>query len=68
MKRDYRFDTWYVFLAVSVLRDLDATHDYELVSAMNIPPGARSSSCGLRPEPALVYGLATPNDSARFTR
>ena len=25
-------------------------------------------SCGLRPEPALVCGIATPNDGARFTR
>jgi hypothetical protein len=55
-------------MIVSVFRDLDATHVYELVSATNIPSRRMVASCGLRPEPALVCGLATPNDSARFTR
>ena len=55
-------------LIVNVFRDLNPTHIYELVSATNIPSRRMVGSCGLRPEPALVCGVATPNDSARFTR
>jgi hypothetical protein len=55
-------------MAVSVFRDLDATHIYELVSATNIPSRKMVASCGLRPEPALICGVVTRNDSARFTR
>lgn len=55
-------------MIVSAFRDLGATHVYELVSASNIPSRRMVESCGLRPEPALVCGLATPNDSVRFTR
>lgn len=55
-------------MIVSVFNDLDATHVYELVSATNIPSRRMVQSCGLRPEPALVCGIATPNDSALFTR
>ena len=55
-------------MIVSVFRDLDATHVYELVSASNIPSRRMVESSGLRLEPALVCGLAVPNDSARFTR
>ena len=55
-------------LVVSAFRDLDATHVYELVSKTNIPSRRMVESCGLRPEPALICGVATPNDSARFTR
>lgn len=55
-------------MIVSVLRDLDATHVYELVSASNVPSRRMVESCGLRPKPDLVCGAATPNASARFTR
>lgn len=55
-------------MIVSVFRDLDATHVYELVSVTNIPSRRMVGSCGLRHEPALVCGIATPNDSAHFTR
>ncbi len=55
-------------MIVSVFRDLDATHVYELVSASNMPSRRMVESCGLWPEPGLVCGAATPNESARFTR
>jgi hypothetical protein len=55
-------------MIVSVFRDLDATHVYELVSASNILSRRMVESCGLRPEPALVCGTATPDGSARFTQ
>lgn len=55
-------------MIVSVFRDLDATHVYELVSATNIPSRKMVESCGLRHEPNLVCGVATPNDSTRLTR
>jgi hypothetical protein len=55
-------------MIVSVFRDLDATHVYELVSVTNIPSRRMVGSCGLRHEPALVCGIATRNDSAHFTR
>ena len=55
-------------MIVSVFRDLDATHVYELVSVSNIPSRRMVESSGLRLEPALVCGLAMPNEGARFTR
>ena len=55
-------------VVVRAFRDLDATHVYELVSATNIPSRRMVESCGLRHEPALVCGIATPNDGVRFTR
>lgn len=55
-------------MIVSVFRDLGATHVYELVSTSNIPSRRMVESCGLRHEPRLVCGIATPNDSAKFTR
>jgi RimJ/RimL family protein N-acetyltransferase len=55
-------------MVASAFRDLDATHVYELVSATNIASRRMVDSCGRRPEPALVCGIATPNDGARFTR
>lgn len=55
-------------MIVSVFRDLGATHVYELVSTSNLPSRRMVASCGLRPEPGLVCGIATPNDGARFTR
>ena len=51
-----------------VFEDLGATHVYELVSAANVPSRRMVASCGLHPEPSLVCGVATANDSARFTR
>ena len=55
-------------MIVSVIRDLDATHVYELVSASNVPSRRMVESCGLRLEPGLVCGAAMPNESARYTR
>ncbi|BBK33310.1 acetyltransferase (GNAT) family protein [Stella humosa] len=55
-------------MIVSLFRDLDASHIYELVSATNIPSRRMVETCGLRAEPSLVCGIASPNDSARFTR
>ncbi|MDW6021635.1 GNAT family N-acetyltransferase [Mesorhizobium sp. BAC0120] len=55
-------------MIVSVFRELDATHIYELVSPSNVPSRRMVESCGLRPEPDLVCGIATSNDSASFTR
>jgi GNAT superfamily N-acetyltransferase len=50
------------------VRDLGATHVYELVSATNAPSRRMVESCGLRHEPALVSGMAVPADGGRFTR
>ncbi len=55
-------------MVTNAFRDLDATHVYELVSATNSPSRRMVESCGLRPEPTLVCGIATPNAGARFTR
>jgi RimJ/RimL family protein N-acetyltransferase len=55
-------------MIVSGFRDLGATHVYELVSAKNTPSRRMVASCGLRHEPGLVCGIATPNDNALFTR
>ena len=55
-------------MIVRVLRDLDATHIYEMASATNLASRRMIEACGLRPAPALVCGVATPSDSARFTR
>lgn len=55
-------------MIVGVFRKLGATHIYELVSATNIPSRKMVEACGLRHEPALICGLATPNESTRFTR
>lgn len=55
-------------MIVSVFRDLDATHVYELVSALNAPSRRMVESCGLRHAPDLVCGVAMPSESARFTR
>jgi hypothetical protein len=55
-------------MVINMFRDLDATHTYELVSTANTPSRRMVVSCGLRPEPTLVCGIATPNDGARFTR
>ncbi len=55
--------------AVAVaIRDLGATHVYELVSATNVRSRRMVESCGLRHEPALVSGMAVPADGERFTR
>ena len=48
--------------------DLDATHVYELVSATNAPSRRMVQACGLRPEPDLVCGVATPLRSERLTK
>lgn len=55
-------------MIVSVFRELNATHVYELVSSTNVPSRRMVESCGLRFEPALVCGIATPSERTRFTR
>jgi RimJ/RimL family protein N-acetyltransferase len=55
-------------MIVSVFRALGATHIYELVSATNIASRKMVEACGLRLEPALMCGAATPTGNARFTR
>lgn len=55
-------------MIVSVFRELDATHIYELVSASNSHSRRMVEACGLRYRPDLVCGLAMRQESARFTR
>lgn len=55
-------------MIIAAFRDLDATHVYELVSTTNLTSRKMVESCGLRREPVLVCGVATPNESARLTR
>lgn len=55
-------------MIVSVFRELNATHIYELVSASNVPSRRMVEACGLRHAPQLVCGVATPTDSARLTK
>lgn len=55
-------------MILSVFRDLDATHIYELVSASNLPSRRMVEACGLHLEPSLICGMATPSEGARFTR
>lgn len=51
-----------------VFRDLKASHIYELVSASNVASRRMVEACGLRLEPTLTCGIATPNQSGRFTK
>lgn len=51
-----------------VFAELSATHIYELVSSSNIPSRRMVQACGLRHEPGLVCGVATPMEGARLTR
>ena len=55
-------------MVARVFEDLGATHIYELVSVTNLASRRMVTSSGLCPEPNLVCGMATANDSARFTR
>jgi hypothetical protein len=50
------------------VRDLGATHVYEIVSPTNIPSRRMVESCGLRQDPGVLAGMAVPSDGARFTR
>jgi hypothetical protein len=51
-----------------VRRQLGASHIYELVSASNIPSRRMVEASGLRLEPTLTCGIATPHESVRFTK
>jgi RimJ/RimL family protein N-acetyltransferase len=51
-----------------VFRDLRATHIYELVSISNMPSRRMVEACRLALEPSLTCGIATPVESARFTK
>jgi hypothetical protein len=55
-------------MVVSVFRDLEASHIYELVSATNVPSRRMVEACGLRLDPGLVCGIAMPHEGERFTR
>ena len=55
-------------MIVSVFRDLNATHVYELISPTNLPSRRMVEACGLRHESELVCGIATPHQSPRLTR
>jgi hypothetical protein len=55
-------------MIIDIVRRLGATHIYELVSSSNLPSRRMVEACGLRAEPSLVCGLATPLESTRFTR
>jgi RimJ/RimL family protein N-acetyltransferase len=55
-------------MIVSVFRNLGATHIYELVSATNTASRKMVEACGLRHEPSLACGAATPTGAARFTK
>ncbi len=55
-------------MIASVMRALEATHVYELVTETNVHSRRMVAACGLRHDPGLVCGLATPLESARFTR
>lgn len=55
-------------MIASVFHHLEATHVYELVSALNVPSRRMVEACGLRLEPSLVCGAAVPDGNARFTR
>lgn len=55
-------------MVAAVFRNLGATHIYELVSATNIPSRRMVHACGLRHDPGLVCGVATPADAERLTR
>jgi hypothetical protein len=55
-------------MIAAVLRELDATHVYELVSASNIPSRRMVEACGLRRAPSLVCGVAVAGETGRFTR
>jgi len=51
-----------------VLKELGASHIYELVSASNVPSRRMVEACGLTLELTLTCGIATPQESARFTK
>ncbi|KAA9384288.1 GNAT family N-acetyltransferase [Neorhizobium galegae] len=51
-----------------VIRNFGASHIYELISASNIPSRRMVEACGLRLEPSLTCGIATPQESKRFTK
>ncbi len=50
------------------VRNLGATHVYELVSATNIASRRMVESCGLRHDPGVLAGIAVPRGGDRFTR
>jgi hypothetical protein len=55
-------------IVVAAFRELGATHIYELVSAANTASRRMIAACGLRHEPGLVCGVASPLDAGRFSR
>ncbi len=55
-------------MVITALRDLDERTSMNWSPRQTFPSRRMVESCGLRPEPALVCGIATPNDGTRFTR
>jgi len=56
------------FMIDRVFRELGASHIYELVSAKNVPSRRMVEACGLKLEPGLTCGIATPHHTTRFTK
>ena len=55
-------------MVFSVFRELGAEQVYEFVSSTNVASRRMVEACGLRLDPDRVCGIATPTESARFTR
>jgi hypothetical protein len=55
-------------MVLSVFRDLNADHVYELVSATNTASRRMVEACGLRHRPDLISGAAARDNAERHTR
>jgi GNAT superfamily N-acetyltransferase len=55
-------------LAITALRELGASHLYEMISADNVASLRMAEACGLRHDPSFLCGSATRSDRGRFTR
>lgn len=55
-------------LALTVIRELGASHFYEMISAENLASRRMAEACGLRHDPSFLCGSATRSDLGRFTR
>jgi len=55
-------------MILAAFGDLDASNIYELIGSSNGASARMVEACGLRVEPMLVCGVATPLGTARFSR
>jgi hypothetical protein len=53
---------------VTALRQLGASHVYELVSARNVASRRMVAACGLAHDPETISGIAVAADADRYTR